>query len=298
MGLDTNGVKFLLHAKAQGVDFAKTAMIGRHRMHLTAYSLRKNLSDFGYLLRNDEVMHLLKKENRYAEPFLEMLGATEIGSFDAAEYENASYICDFGLPVAESFNDRFTVVLDVGTLEHIFNFPVAIKNCMEMISVGGHFLSVTPANNLFGHGFYQFSPELYFRVFSEVNGFKLVQMILFEDLPNARWFEVADPETVRQRVTLVNTRPTFLAIIAKKVDSVSIFATPPQQSDYVRLWESRDAAPTWGHILGPRLLSKTVYQYKDAIPTFIHSLYRRVWYWRSRFARYHPKFFRRMRARK
>jgi hypothetical protein len=101
MGLDTNGVKFLLHAKAQGIDFTKTAMIGRHGMHLTTYSLRKSLSDFGYLLRNDEVMRLL--ENRYAEPFLEMLGATEIGSFDAAEYENASYICDFGLPVAENF---------------------------------------------------------------------------------------------------------------------------------------------------------------------------------------------------
>jgi hypothetical protein len=33
--------------------------------------------------------------------------------------------------------------------------------------------AVTPANNQMGHGFYQFSPELFFRVFSQENGYLL-----------------------------------------------------------------------------------------------------------------------------
>ena len=67
--------------------------------------------------------------------------------------------------------NKYTLVIDGGCLEHIFNFPVAIKNCMEMLQEGGHFIGITPANNLMGHGFYQFSPELYFRIFSKENGF-------------------------------------------------------------------------------------------------------------------------------
>jgi 2-polyprenyl-3-methyl-5-hydroxy-6-metoxy-1,4-benzoquinol methylase len=53
-------------------------------------------------------------------------------------------------------------VFDGGTLEHIFDYPTAIKNCMKMVKPGGHLLLTTPANNWFGHGFYQFSPELFY----------------------------------------------------------------------------------------------------------------------------------------
>src|SRR5438477_418150 len=78
---------------------------------------------------------------------------------------------DMNEPIPDKFKETYTAVLDGGSLEHVFNFPVAIKNCMEMVKVGGHYLAITPANNFFGHGFYQFSPELYFTVLSKENGF-------------------------------------------------------------------------------------------------------------------------------
>ncbi len=46
--------------------------------------------------------------------------------------------------------------------------------------LGGHFISVTFANNFLGHGFHQFSPELYFRVFCPANGFEVESLMLCE----------------------------------------------------------------------------------------------------------------------
>ena len=109
---------------------------------------------------------------------------------------------------------------------------------MEMLQVGGHYLGMVPANNFMGHGFYQFSPELYYRVFNTDNGFNMDRMMIHESIPNAKWYEVADPDKVRQRVELVNSRPTYLLVQAGKVDRVHIFAATPQQSDYIRLWRS------------------------------------------------------------
>src|SRR5204863_4169092 len=107
---------------------------------------------------------------------------------------------------------------------------------MEMVSLGGHLLIVTPANNYFGHGFYQFSPELFYRVLSEQNGFEVVRMTCFGSDPESPWYEVKDPRVVRKRVTLFNSVPTSLAICARRTRLTSIFSEPPQQSDYSAEW--------------------------------------------------------------
>ena len=84
------------------------------------------------------------------------------------------------IPIDYAFHQRFTSVIDSGTLEHVLNYPVALKHCMELGSLGGHFLAITPANHFFGHGFYQFSPDLFYRVFTLENGFGIQQMWLLK----------------------------------------------------------------------------------------------------------------------
>ena len=299
MGLNVHGTKSLMYAKTQGASFTRTAMIGRHELHLSAAALRTNLLDFGYFAAANEHHELISKAGGFAEPLLMALGAIEICSFDASEFEGASYVHDFNSPIDETFKNRFTAVIDGGTLEHVFNFPVAIRNCMELVEVGGHFIGITPANNWLGHGFYQFSPELFFRIFSKPNGFRIVRMIMFENQPGAEWFEVADPEAIRERVSLVNTQPTNLLVLAEKVESVQIFATQPQQSDYVALWKSngktdpepRSAAnPINGSPTGRRLFSRVAHKLYDLAPASVKNLYRRV---RNQpFS--NPRFFRRM----
>ena len=136
-------------------------------------------------------------------------------------------------PIGDGHKRRFSAVIDGGTLEHIFNFPTAIRNCMEMLEVGGHFFSHTMANNFMGHGFYQFSPELFHRVFARENGFRLHRAVVFEQrIGRPRWYEAADPREVGERVELTNGRQTYLMVHAERIADVPIFAAPPQQADY------------------------------------------------------------------
>ena len=237
MGFDVQGLRFLLSARHAGARFARTAMIGRQELLINGGSLQRILERFGIALSDTDVSRVLAEENGFAEPLLRLLGAEHICSVDASHYEQASIVHDMNLPIPETLKESFSVVIDAGTLEHVFNFPIAIRNCMEMVEVGGHLLLMTPANNFMGHGFYQFSPELFFRVCSGENGFEMVKAILCEVDPRAPWYAVMDPARARRRVELINRRPAYLLIQARKVRQVQILATAPQQSDYTVLWQ-------------------------------------------------------------
>lgn len=252
MGLDRNGIKFLLYARRKGVSFARTALIGRQRLLLGAKDIFKVMTEAGQSVTPPEADFLFESGEGYAEPFLRRLGAEEIVSLDKSDYEGASRLHDFNLPIGEEYKERFDAVLDGGTLEHVFNYPQALKNCLEMIKPGGHFLSITPVNNHPGHGFYQFSPALFFRVFSPENGFQLEKLFLCEHRPRARWYEVSDPQVIRERVIFTNTLPAYLLVLARKITSVPVFARYPELSDYVRDWRtparlrvSREAPARW-----------------------------------------------------
>jgi hypothetical protein len=149
---------------------------------------------------------------------------------DFSNYEGANIIHDLNLPVDESLHGSFDVVIDGGTLEHIFNFPVAIANLMKMTRVDGRIFTTTPANNLCGHGMYQFSPELMFRIFSEENGFEMINLHLLEaQFPsveltkNGKLFKVKDPAKVNDRVSFMNKKPVMMMVEAKKISEVTNF---------------------------------------------------------------------------
>jgi SAM-dependent methyltransferase len=258
MGLDRNGTQFILHAKAQGVDFSQTAMIGRQGLHLKPAQLRENLQKFGLLWDDEAVARVFSENGGYAEAFLKRLGAEEVHSFDNSSYEGATHVHDMNQPVPDAWKGQYSVVLDSGSLEHVFNFPVAIRNCMEMLRPGGHYLGLTPANNFMGHGFYQFSPELHFRIFAPENGFEMMEVILLEDRPHAPWYAVSDPAAVGRRVNLINTRPAYLFLISKRVALKPIFEQFPQQSDYATAWEAAKSGHKKERLSWQRwLLSKT-----------------------------------------
>lgn len=241
MALDVSETKFVLHARKLGVSFDQTAAIGRQNLHIAGDDLQQLLSSNGFDVTPAKVETIISGSDGYAEKLFEFLGASEVVSFDASSYENATYVHDFNKPIPDEFKNRFSCVIDGGTLEHVFNFPVALKNAMEMLKVGGHFLGLTPTNNYSGHGFYQFSPELFYQVFVPANGFEIVKVYLLEEAVTRRWFEVSDPSKVMERVVVINDDPSLLMVIAKKIAEVEIFSEAPQQSDYLAKWKADDA---------------------------------------------------------
>ncbi|BAY33460.1 hypothetical protein NIES2107_53560 [Nostoc carneum NIES-2107] len=238
MGLDSNGIKFLLYTKSLGVDFLETATIGRQYLYIEPSGFKDILSSFNYQVDDKNLEIIFKENDGYAETFFRYIGADITDSFDYSNYEGATHIHDMNLAIPDIYKDKYNVVIDGGALEHIFNFPVAIKNCMEMIKVGGYYLGITPGNNFMGHGFYQFSPELLFRIFTKENGYEVVKLIVFET-SSPQWFSVQDPYELKERVTLENQFPLYILVIAKKVSSVEIFKNTPQQSDYSLIWNEK-----------------------------------------------------------
>jgi hypothetical protein len=232
MGLDTAAVMFLCGAKQFGVDFSTTITLGRQWFFPEVNTLGRVLSVLG--VPDDPATFL--ERNEYSEPFFSRLGARDVSSMDISDYEGATHIHDMNLPLPADLRGRFSVVHDSGTLEHVFNIVQALRNCMEMVAVGGCFTQVSNANNYMGHGFWQISPELIYRAFSPANGFRVETVLLHEVVPGGAWYFALDPDQVRRRVELCNARPTYILTIARKLAEAEVFATTPQQSDYVGVW--------------------------------------------------------------
>lgn len=237
MGLDINGIRLVLLAKQLGAEFKDVVTIGRQGLHLTQAQLQKELVHFDVLCPANFSMD----EMCYSEFLFSLLGARDTQSIDNSDYENATIIHDMNNPLPAELKGKFSVVVDAGTLEHVFNYPVAIKNCMELLKSGGMFISITPANNFMGHGFYQFSPELFFSVFTKVNGFELIKLFICETYEDSQWYEVSKPKGGNEgRVTLINHQPTYLMCIARRIDDgCEPLKNAPQQADYVEAWNQQ-----------------------------------------------------------
>jgi hypothetical protein len=86
-------------------------------------------------------------------------------------------------------------------------------------------------------------------------------VLLHEVVKNGRWAVVVDPAVARSRVWLINSVPTYILTIAKRISDAPVFGTFPQQSDYVTLWQG-GALQSSGKSAKPSLLKEPVARLK------------------------------------
>ena len=245
MGLTYHDARRLFEARQQGHQFREVLSFAHQKLFLhpsELESLRRSYRDFAGApaasLRNYEF-------GEYADRFFaEFLGAQKVETLDYSDYEGATLVHDMNLPVDERLHQRFDTVIEAGSLEHVFQFPVAIRNLMMMTKPGGRMFLTTVANNLCGHGFYQFSPELMFRIFAPENGFERPKVVLLEGTfpwiemsPARATYQVTDPVDVHGRVGLQTSSPVMMMADTRKVRHIEPFRQNPQQSDYVTTWQ-------------------------------------------------------------
>jgi len=254
MAIDSNGLKLLLWAKSLGASYQRTLTLGRQGVTFTAGDLRRTARDCGVSISPEQVAACFQKEPMtalFADGFFAALGAKELVSVDRSSFEGATCLHDLNDPFPDSMHHRFDLVFDGGTLEHVFDYPGALRNSLQLVRTGGHFVTIAPANSFMGHGFYQISPELFFRVFNANNGFQLVKIVLFSGTDRgATFYEVTDPASAGGRVELADSQPMYLAVIAKRVTEQRLFENQPQQSDYVASWNLPSNAATARHSEG------------------------------------------------
>ena len=100
----------------------------------------------------------------------------ELTVFDFTKYEGSEVEWDFNFPIPDEFRNKFDLVIDAGTCEHIFNIGQALSNVHLMLSQDGiayHGGPLCWPN----HGFYGYNPTL-FADFYEANHCEILEMFL------------------------------------------------------------------------------------------------------------------------
>ena len=248
MGLTATDIDLLLELRQRNQPISRIATIGSLSLYLhprQATRLQKIIPGSRALAKY--------RWGDTADPILcELTGATEVVSIDMSDYQGSSIVHDMNMPLAEKRPDlaeQFDLVIDGGTLEHVFNFPVAVANLMFLVRKGGHVLSANPANNLCGHGFYQFTPELMHRIYSGANGFSVDQVVLTQSKhmsvemdPRPKSFQVVAPASLGHRILVRNRWPVIIRTLAERVGNPTSSGLDVQQSDYIAAWNSSPKA--------------------------------------------------------
>lgn len=234
MGISISPLHFLAHT--QGT-LGKTLTLGHQDNNLPKQNpalVQAILQSAGRDINIDSFIH-----EKYADELLRQLGATQVLSMDASDYEQADFVHDLNKPIPESYWGQFDTIIDGGTLEHVYHLPNALTNIAKMLKVGGRFLSMSIANNWLGHGFYQFSPELMWR-YCKGFGFQVNRIDLYvrtQGIPEV--FSVPDPETEGRRLEM-KTPPNPIDLMTDAIKTQELYPDYLYQSDYSSTWQASE----------------------------------------------------------
>lgn len=218
MGLDLSSIHFLRFASKFG-PFGRVATLGRQGLHLSRKELKKVANGKAY--------------GAFCEQFLiDHFGATTVESFDNSDYEQATHILDLNSPT--DIANRYDTVIDAGTMEHVYNAPQGLKTTSQLCAEGGQILHMLPANNFCGHGFWQFSPELFFSLYSPANGYQDTRVFLVDVGESKFWYQVTEPTNGRWD-DMISARALYVYVRTRKIGPVS--HEQVQQSQYIYEWQ-------------------------------------------------------------
>jgi SAM-dependent methyltransferase len=122
--------------------------------------------------------------------FFKMLGFSTTDSIDYFPNEDPTYVIDLNEPIKEELWDNYDMVFDGGTLEHCFNVKEVLSNAVRLLRVGGRVVHLVPMSGVINHGYYMFSPILFYE-FYKTNQFTEIEsrILVFGDDRKAYWFD-------------------------------------------------------------------------------------------------------------
>jgi len=247
MALTFHTFKFLEKLKKNQIYFGQTLTIGRLNNLIS-------FDDFDKLKINIS-------NDVYADNILiKNFDLVSLNALDYSSFENADIIHDLNIPIKNE-KKQFDTVIDFGTSEHVFDVAQCLKNISSLCKINGHIIHCLPANNNCGHGFWQFSPELFFSIYDNKNGFSETEIYLIDLFDKKYWYQI-NKQKIGDRLELNSAEPLYILVKTKKTGT-NLYKDI-NQSDYIEQWQARDNS----NVIRKNAASLLFKKVKDSIKLF------------------------------
>ena len=155
--------------------------------------------------------------------------------FDFTKYEGEEIEIDFNYPIDSFYHNRYDIIVDIGTLEHVFNFAQALSNVLQMTKEGGVILNHGPLCQP-NHGFYGYNPTLFADFYID-NGCEIIDIALqtiigpgnIAGVSGIPLFDRFNLMQIYQSNPQLNGREFNLLVLTKKNQTVENIVYPIQR---------------------------------------------------------------------
>jgi len=185
-----------------------------------------------------------------AEELFTRLGFDGVTAADVSSYEGANVVLDLNdSDVPSDLKGSSGLIVNGGTLEHVFHVPNALSNMTRMLAPGGCILHIMPCHNCVDHGFYQFGPTLVFDYYGAAGFAVLESAVVATRRPDlGRGAQVFPAPEGTFGIGLIGAVPSlepllYVALVRKT--STSLEAPVPTQRLYGKPPPRRNGGPRW-----------------------------------------------------
>lgn len=231
MGISLIPAMFLArHAKDVG-PAQRGIILGRQKLHLNGRKLARFLQIAAAQgLELDEAG--ITQEDGFTEALLTKLGYPTIEALDFTDKEGAQHIHDLNTPVPEALREKFDIVIDGGTTEHIFYIGQALDNCHALLAPGGLMLGYVACDGWFGHGFFQTGPDVPWRYWHHARGYEVLEVSIVPRKGPMKIIPIPDPTGKPRGGEMALEGPHMLVYAFRKPLEAKAYS-PPIQGHYL-----------------------------------------------------------------
>ncbi len=151
------------------------------------------------------------------------LDPSSMTAIDLSEAGPAALKLNLNEPV--SLGKQFDVVLNLGTIEHIFDIARCFRTVHDHCTLGGLMVHQSPWQGWHDHGFYSIHPTLYWDL-AYANGYEVVEM-LYAELDPPRTVSLLSRTTTSVVATENIEHPSMVVVALRKTKDAP-FAVPMQ----------------------------------------------------------------------
>ena len=246
MGISRAAVHYMM-VEGKKVPFSGRCLtFGVQQTTVSEKDLKKLSEKVGYPLKvvDETGMEKLDRHQHLTDLFvLKSLGFEDVVRADFSDFQGAELVFDLNQEETPTAHiGKYDFVIDGGTIEHVFHLPNSLNHIFRFLKVGGRVFHLSPSSNNIDHGFYMFSPTLFWDYYEankfEFSSFKFIE---YNRWGNAQKWIAGNYEPGSLRYVSGGGLPRGhygLVLIATKTEA-STSGVVPQQHRYAKTWKRK-----------------------------------------------------------